>query len=89
MEEQKNRYLREVRDFITANFPVAGKIKVADTDDLLTRGIVDSLGLLLVIDFVERQYGISVHETEVIQKNFGSLDALSSFILSKVSAPST
>ena len=69
----------EVRAFITGDLgrDVAG---VSNADSLLEAGIVDSLGVLSLVSFIERQYGIVVSEDEMMPENFDSIDAIATFV---------
>jgi acyl carrier protein len=49
-------------------------------DSLFTSGIVDSLGLLSLVVFVETTFGIKVPQADIKRSNFGSLKPLISYI---------
>jgi acyl carrier protein len=69
-----------IHEFICANFPLARKVSVGMSDRLLEEGLVDSLGLLLIVDFLERTYGMTVKETDMVLSNFGSIAAIGEFV---------
>ena len=85
VDPTNNSHAQEIREFICANFPLARKISVGASDRLLEEGIVDSLGLLLVVDFLETTYGMTVKETDMVLSNFGSIGAISEFVERSVS----
>lgn len=86
MAEEKNlQYLQKVKSFVIDNFPMAKKVPLANDDNLLIKGVVDSLGLLLIVDFLEAEYGISVHEMDVVVDNFGSFESISAYVGRKLS----
>ena len=72
--------------FLRNNFPLISQGTLASDEDLLESGLIDSLGLLLVIDFLEVHFQISVRDTEVGVENFGTLAAISHFVKSKLQA---
>ena len=72
-----------IRDFVYRNFPLARKRNVKDGDHLLETGIVDSLGVLDLVGFLEEDFGISVGDEELIPENFRDIDRLASFIQRK------
>jgi acyl carrier protein len=49
-------------------------------DDLLSAGILDSLGILQMVAFIEKQFGIQVPDEDVVLDNFCSIDALSNYL---------
>lgn len=70
---------REVREFIAKE--VAPDIRtVTDHESLLEAGVIDSLGILSLISFIERRYGIAVNEDEMMPENFDSIEAIAGFI---------
>ena len=51
-----------------------------DTDDLLTSGIIDSLGLVKLLTFIDDKYSISIEDREIVPENFESIQAISNMI---------
>jgi acyl carrier protein len=49
-------------------------------DDLLARGIIDSLGVMQLVEFVEGRYGVSVGPDDLLPGNFRDLRSLEAFI---------
>ena len=76
----------KVRAFLVERFPAMAARKVGDSDSLLDSGIIDSLGILDLATFVEREFGVTLTDEELVPENFDSLDALSSFLDRKKSA---
>ena len=52
-------------------------------DDLLARGIVDSLGVAQLLSFIEQRFGIVVGEDDLIPSNFKTVRSIEDFIASK------
>lgn len=55
-----------------------------DTDSLLEKGIIDSLGVLDLVNLIEERYGIKVEDEELIPENLDSIASLSNFVLRKI-----
>lgn len=72
--------------FLRNNFPLISQGPLSSDEDLLASGMIDSLGLLLVIDFLEASFGISVRDTEVTTENLGTLAAITRFVQSRLEA---
>jgi acyl carrier protein len=51
---------------------------------LFDTGVVDSLSLLRLINFLEEQYGIVVEDEEVVPANFDTLNIIESFVARKL-----
>ncbi len=66
-----------VRDFIMDELRWRGD-RAALTDDypLLENGVIDSLGLFRIVEFLESQYGVEIDDQELVPTNFGTLAAI-------------
>jgi acyl carrier protein len=61
-----------------------GKQSLDPDEDLLEQRIIDSLGILKLVVFLEKAYGIKVMDEEVVPENFQSLNKMAEFIEEKV-----
>ena len=52
------------------------------TDDMsfLEEGVLDSMGILEIIMFLEEQFGVTVAEDEMVPENLDSIDNLLAYI---------
>jgi len=57
---------------------------LAPDEDLLEKGIIDSLGIMKLILYMEDTYGITVNDEEIVPENFQSLNILEKFIEQKI-----
>jgi len=80
MENQINE---RIRVFVLEKFPLARKRGISFQDDLLQSGIVDSLGILDLVTFVEQNFGITLNDDELLPENFQTIERLSAFVQSK------
>ncbi len=58
--------------------------RVADLkedQDLLSAGIIDSLGILQLVAFMEKQLGIQVPDEDVIFENFQSIRTMAEYVM--------
>lgn len=66
---------------MTENFLVSdGSKKLEDGTSFLETGIVDSTGVLEIIQFIEETFGISVDDEELVPDNLDSIDNLTAFV---------
>ena len=49
-------------------------------EDLLSTGIIDSLGILRLVSFIEERFGIQVPDEDVVYENFSSVKALVDYL---------
>jgi acyl carrier protein len=57
---------------------------LANDDSFLDRGIVDSMGVLELVGFLEESYGIKVQDQELIPANLDSIDNVVKFLERKL-----
>jgi acyl carrier protein len=55
-------------------------------EDVLARGIIDSLGVTQLVSFIEERYGIRVTDDDLTPANFRSLRRIGDFIARKLQA---
>ena len=70
----------KVRAFVTTNFYVADASTLKDEQSLLDAGIVDSTGVLEIVQFLERDFGIKVEDTEIVPENVESILRITQYI---------
>ena len=84
-EEGLRDFKVEVRRFMADNFFV-GSPELGDDVSFLARGILDSTGVLELIAFLEKTYGVEVKDDEIVPENLDSLDAIQAYLGRKVGA---
>jgi acyl carrier protein len=50
---------------------------------LCVEGILDSMGFALLLDFLEEKFKIKTADSDLIEENFESIDALTAFVQKK------
>jgi acyl carrier protein len=74
---------QRIHAFLLEKFPLARKSGVGKDTALLEKGILDSLGILDVVSFLETEFSIVVSDDELVPENFHTLGTLSAFVLKK------
>jgi acyl carrier protein len=71
--------------FIVDNF-LFGSIpdSFSDDDSFLGRGIIDSTGILELIEYIEGTFGIAIEEDELLPENLDSLANAVAFVCRKL-----
>ena len=74
----------DLTEFIVTNY-LFGDVTQAPRDDtsLVEEGIVDSTGILELVEFLEYHFDIEVSEAETVPENLGSISNLTRFVMSK------
>lgn len=73
-----------IRDFIAQNllFSDSG-FTYSDDASFLQEGIIDSLGVMELVEFVQKTFGFKVEQHEVVRENFDSVARLATFVRRK------
>ena len=70
-----------LRDHIREVYlPSDSSHELGDDDNLFESGVLDSAGLVTFIGDIERQYGISIPDEELLPENFQSIAAMANYI---------
>jgi acyl carrier protein len=66
-----------IRQFIRDSFLVD---EFTDDESFLGSGLIDSLGILQLVSFVEAEYGLQVADTDLTPDNFDSVAKLAGYV---------
>ena len=73
-----------LREFILANFLFSDDPSVLNDDDSFQEThIIDSMGMIQVIQFIESQYQIKVEDDELVPEKLDSVNRLIRFVTGK------
>ncbi|MBW5481294.1 phosphopantetheine-binding protein [Streptomyces bambusae] len=70
-----------IKTFVIAEFlPGTSPAELAADHDLLNDGVIDSLGVLKLIAWVEDRFELAVGDADLDPNNFRSVEAIDTFI---------
>jgi len=61
----------------------ADKEKIKDDSLIFKEGYFDSMGFMVLISFLEEEFGIKTNDTDLLEENFESINAISDFVTRK------
>jgi acyl carrier protein len=67
-------------EYVKEDIARGGAPMLKEDDDLFNAGILDSLGILRMVSFIEEQFGIRVPDEDVVYENFSSIETLSNYL---------
>lgn len=73
-------YGTKLTDFIRQEILHGRSVPLDEDQDLLNAGIIDSLGILRLVSFMEAQFGVQVPDEDVVYENFQSIKAMSAYL---------
>jgi acyl carrier protein len=78
-----------IRGFIEEEFLLSsGPTLLADDDLLFEGGIIDSVGAVTLVCYLEETFGIRINDDELFPENFATVGHITRFIQRKKSLPS-
>lgn len=75
----------QLHQFIQKNFLFDDKTKVGDDQSLLGSGVVDSTGILELINFLEETTKVKFNDSELVADNFDTIARIAAFVEKKLS----
>jgi acyl carrier protein len=73
-----------INDYISREFVQdPALLPLENTTSLLETGIVDSLGLLRLVIFIQERFGITVDDADLVPEHFDSVDAICAYLRSQ------
>lgn len=57
--------------------------KIEPDEDLIGSRLLDSVAIMQLILFIEKQFGVSIGDDEVLPENFRTIDRMKEFVESK------
>ncbi len=80
-----NEIPKQIHEYIVENF-LFGDDAALESDDqsFLDSGLIDSTGILELIDFIEEEHGVSVEDDEMTTENFDSVAKVATYVERKI-----
>jgi acyl carrier protein len=72
-----------IRRFLGEKLAIPEADRIGVDTPLVRKGVIDSVELMQVVAFLEATYGIRVEDSEIVPKNFHSLQTMADFVLRK------
>lgn len=80
-------FTETVRNFIESEMVTqAQRTPLSPDDSLIEKGIIDSLGVQILIAYLEREFDLRISDTEIVPENFETIGAVANFINMKLGA---
>ena len=64
-----------------------GQYSVSEDQDLLVSGLVDSIGIVRLVAFIEKELNIAIPPKDLTLENFGSVALIARYVDSQAGSP--
>lgn len=76
---------QQVRQFVIDNFIFENNPSGFSNDDsFFDTGLLDSMGVLTLVEFVREKYGIKIEDDELLPENWDSVNRITAFVQSRL-----
>ena len=76
---------KQIGAFIIENFLFGEANGLKDETSFLEEGIIDSTGVLELVEFLEEQFSITVEDDELVPENLDSINNVAAYLERKIS----
>jgi acyl carrier protein len=82
MKQDPSVIKEKVRNYVLQAV-YADKDKIKDDSLIFKEGYFDSMGFMVLISYLEEEFGIKTNDTDLLEENFESINAISEFVTRK------
>jgi len=75
--DRTRAYVRENFLYMRPDWPLQ------DEDPLFGGGVIDSIGVIELVAFLQKEFGCTLEEDEITERNLGSVGAIARFLAAK------
>ena len=78
---------QKIRAFVVDNFLFGEEDgNFSNSDSFLDKGLIDSMGILTLVEFVKDKYSIAIADEELVPDHWDSVDRIAAYVQGKVSS---
>ncbi|MEX2410794.1 MAG: acyl carrier protein [Candidatus Paceibacterota bacterium] len=75
--------IQKIKTYILSDIASDPKLSISDDDDLLGSGIIDSMGIMKLVAFIENEADVKIPPGEIVIENFMNLNAIEQYLKTK------
>jgi acyl carrier protein len=75
---------KKIRNFIVENFLFGDDKGLENNTSFLEEGIIDSVGILELVEFIDNEFHITIADDELLPENLDSINNISKFLGNKI-----
>jgi acyl carrier protein len=74
-----------IREYIISDLVTSGNGEdIGDDDSLITSGVIDSMGIISLLGFLEEKFAIEISSDELLPENFETLSTITELVSGKL-----
>ena len=79
-----NEIKQKIRDFVVENFLFGDDGQLEDQTSFLEEGIIDSMGILELVDYIDKEFNITIADEELLPENLDSINNIAGYLGGKL-----
>ena len=84
MTVELQKIKNEIRHYILENFLFGYREdEIEDSASFLKIGVLDSMGIMELVAYLQREYKVAVADEDIVPDNLDSIDCIANFLLKK------
>lgn len=80
MEEIKDPWVQSILDYLKGSVLLDPSVEIPLDDSLLETGILDSFGIMDLLTFLEREFGLAIPDEDITKEKMGSIRKMGKYI---------
>ena len=73
---------QQIQEFLVEEF-LFGEGSVEPGDDLFETGVIDSLGFMRMLAYMDRTLGVEVSMSEIVMENFNTVEKVAAYVAAR------
>ena len=75
---------QKIRNFVVENFLFGDDGQLEDQTSFLEEGIIDSMGILELVDYIDKEFSVAIADEELLPENLDSINNIAGFLGNKL-----
>lgn len=73
--------IESIRGFFETDLLKRSKVDhVSNSDNVIAAGIVDSLGIVKIISYLEDTFSVEIDDADLVMENFETIESMATFV---------
>lgn len=75
-----------IRAYVADEFLLGAGDALAYDTPLVEGGVVDSMGIMEIVDYIEDAFGVQISEQDLVTEHFGSVARMATFVVERLAS---
>ncbi len=77
----RDKIIDSIREFFETDLLKRSQVDhVSNNDNVISAGIVDSLGIVMIISYLENAFSVEIDDSDLVMENFETIESIATFV---------